>query len=77
MEVICTQSKICNVQSIDLVEPHRTTTLYDGDAIFHCVHRRTHTHTPDCEIKCCDQVGIIKCRTLIDATNKIGSFYPS
>ncbi len=62
MNVICTQAKQCEVLSLYVDVNHRKTTVYESDALFRCIHRSKHQHTPLCETKCCDQVGIVKCR---------------
>jgi len=67
MNVICTQSKNCKVNPINIINlNNQAVNLYVPNSNvlcgYKCKHITLHTHTPDCEIKCCDQQGVVKCR---------------
>lgn len=64
MNVICTQSETCKVLTLDINPSHRISTPEHDSALYRCIHRDPHNHTPLCEIKCCDQIGIVKCRKI-------------
>ncbi len=61
MNVVCTQSKTCEILSTDVSHDHRKFAVFDYE-MCRCTHKDNHNHTPMCEIKCCDQRGIVKCR---------------
>ncbi len=60
MNVKCTQSENCTVPPIELSDEHVVS--YPVVEIYRCKHSALHVHTPDCEIKCCNQIGTVKCR---------------
>lgn len=61
MNVICTQAKTCEIVSLDVCHDHRKFAVFDYE-MCRCTHKDTHNHTPLCEVKCCDQRGVVKCR---------------
>jgi len=67
MNVICTQSKNCKVAPIN-ISNNQTIRLYVSNSNilcgYKCKHITSHLHTSDCEIKCCDQPGVVKCRII-------------
>lgn len=62
MEVICTQSKTCKIYISDIHPDHRMVIWERGFALYTCIHKDIHHHTVLCELKCCDQRGMVKCR---------------
>ncbi len=59
MNVKCIQSENCTVPPIELSDEH---VVIKPPNIYHCKHTIPHIHTPDCEIKCCNQIRLVKCR---------------